>query len=1856
MARLNFKLADSLADQRKSETSSFNDSYLEQIILTALNDRRQRWRNRFEFVWLGRELLAQSTYKKYTIGEGDTIDTLSDRSGYAPIILCYLNPGIKSDQLVPGNVLNMPEGSEIGTNTGDSVKPVDASLTDAEKTQQVTTGQSNENTNLSLVQPEVTGATSTGTDANETVTDLTGTTNTDASATDVTGTTNTTVPENNTATTTGNNTATTTNTTQSEGEVINEPGTTNISEDDLVALDDIWVNDAPVNEKATGDTQTELVPAAAPLLVLPADRSDIVSIWRELTATQKEKYYWTELLKVFTEAQPKVSATNLAAWTRKKLKEGWNFGDPVPLLMATIKAGEKNGAPIVEAYSFSSAWQYAAKTLALPKNADAPFYWRRKFSGTMSYHYLNYSSNTAWKNYVNLKDHADWNAAQLLLDVSGDKTNYDAVVKIKTYNDQLLSEYFVSLVISAQSMMYASETDGDDKINGIFTATTLADLKKKKSDNIAAAKKAEADKAALFGEAGLPSTPSGVYRFKRTLPEGVFELRINRKKWQDLKSYIKSNTDTDYLVDHVTLHFPPGDKESKDIFYMLTHAERIKVLEAFEKEYWLWEEQEKIVNMLIEHTPTDKDATNSSVTNMRTSLWNWLNANNRYHYNEIMEDQENDETRRGYYTSTEEVSVQKENDVAQVDKTPEALVLQYAESVSTYEALHLTLYGMSDRQLAAIGYTGTGTARTFNGTAFIKIAAAETTFMLTNIFRGGEALYRLLKFAGTDGYMKTFLGAENNLWLDLARKGMGDSYYKKLMTERLDKIFTGDSRSLKTATSLITNPEALGSGRNYESYLASLPSTVYAAMTADQQAELIMLVNKGSYTDGTDEETIIRIIESAGTLTKKKIAKAKTEDEKKLLEAQEQKERHDLYDAIHAKDPNLVKLKDGFQFYNEDLLLLKIKGLVGELLDINAYDRKVQKADYYSKDDVIRSMPAAAMAKLTLEKRKEYIKTLLGRTPEEDKMRQQQTYGTYTSIVLFTRVGQADEEALIRLLNTTPGEQLTDILAWLQANHGEFYSELHSAIDGDQFKELHDTLDTLATSKLEAETKNNPEKAKQLEAQRDQMLYQGAAHPKVVPWADPGFFKQFYADHSYEFIVKWTDKNNIALTYYDPRNLKGGIKTKGPFSPWEYIGVEFLDDDADLNADRGEIRMMPAIYLFFLENKQTQRQIGEALDLIFLAVGVGELLAAVKTIQLVIAAIDVALTVGSLVTNSYKEEIPKDLKAAFDIANIAFSFYQVAKLGKVVVQESWQVAEKFITKLDEAVLNGTITGGAAKTMQAEADRLKKMKELAERIDDADVDELKAMQKKVNESNMTAGEKADINADLSRRIKSREHNLKYEADRQRIADNNKPKTDAGDGVPKTDVGGGTTTPVIDTQKAVATATDDSGNAFTIQHPEWGTVQFVRHDGKWFLVNAKNYPADMRVKIVQRYSSQNMDSLRETWLKTKDPNAVKNPVEGTNTQPDVTVKEPEVVKTDDAANTQGDVTVKDPEVVKDPDPVKVDEANVKNVDETKLSEPELQKIEEDLLAEQGARTWRDEAAEEFLAKNNAKAMYVPGEPGKPGVLVFSRNATRSEILEEIKHLKQHKSLKFAALTTEQIIQLEIEAQQQLIRYARMKKWSDAEIKQFEDNLKYWEAKKAEYAKGGDAAKAVEAEVQGFRMADHPDGSGPESKGTRLPTLDEVTVSPLYKRVAIETDINDIALGVNQQQELEIFIENVRSWIYKNWDIVGLYNTTKNYGWGRVFYDSLFSCIANGGKINFNLDGLDIAKALNDPDYMTWVGRYTAWELQQIVRNPVFLDNTVFYLGGRILSKEEVLALGIKPYPKLTTEELRQNALID
>lgn len=122
-------------------------------------------------------------------------------------------------------------------------------------------------------------------------------------------------------------------------------------------------------------------------------------------------------------------------------------------------------------------------------------------------------------------------------------------------------------------------------------------------------------------------------------------------------------------------------------------------------------------------------------------------------------------------------------------------------------------------------------------------------------------------------------------------------------------------------------------------------------------------------------------------------------------------------------------------------------------------------------------------------------------------------------------------------------------------------------------------------------------------------------------------------------------------------------------------------------------------------------------------------------------------------------------------------------------------------------------------------------------------------------------------------------------------------------------------------------------------------------------------------------------------------------------------------------------------------------------------------------------------------------------------------------------------------------------------------------------------------------------------------------------------------------DIALGlqvVEGVSSLGLFARAVSAAPMTRWAELGLFDEGVE-GWGDAFDQVMTRTIAAGFRVHFELRGLDIDDALRG-DPQEWVGRYTAWELQQIVARHDWFSATSFYLDGRLLGIEELESLGI------------------
>jgi hypothetical protein len=1405
----------------------------------------------------------------------------------------------------------------------------------------------------------------------------------------------------------------------------------------------------PVYENEPGDITPSETEEVKPLLEVPVSgkRTDI-KIWTPLTAKQKEDYKWTEVKEKFLETNADVKSPNeLDAWIRKNLRDGWSGGkEAAPSLMKTRVLEKKDGdkGPVFEAYSFSAAWK-GAVDYPLQKNVGAYFYWQHKLSDKRGLYQLEYSSNEQWLNFQNNKDLPSPPDYVLLASVAGEPADQDllaALQNIKSPNDQLLSKEFMLLTNHAQTKMYKGP-DAAAKITGIFTADTAKDIlsfDKKRTDDTNAAN-AEHDKL-LKG--GVPDKNNPInYRYIRNGSEIV----VDHGKLIGFEYVCIQNASQDGLESYVTDNFPPGNVKSVRYFSLLSHKARTNLLAAYNAEWWLTEEQEKIVNQIIQSTPYEADPTDpKNVPNQQIALDTWLHATNAGKtsvYSELKENiNDTSETKRTFFDVTENIApvvagkpkVDTEfiNEILADadDQTKRAGLAEKVDTMSQNQILSLT-----KEQVSKIF----GACRNQYYTDFVK-------------HKGMDHL--LSVWGPKNAAMMAFLLTWDQLeWMDSLFHMLEDTDFEALRDDLFEKTLAGNADVLDLITKISASTAV--AKRDWEVVAAVTPNSVYKYAGKSVQFNIISMLTNSAHADDSDEKTIIRIMNAVGT--QYDADKTLNEADRKI---KKDEERQEMYNMItQTWDPGLDKLMSAFQGRNETVMVQAVNSLNTNSAanDYQSERDKVTNAAPGEKDDVIDTLAPEVIASLNIAERIEYIKIILGRTDIEEKFKGKIFELTGFTPEGLTRVGRDDEESLLLLINTCKKEDISTMLYFLQNNNGDFYASLQAAIDGEQFKKLHENMALAAdeyTGQEMIPDPNNPGgpmiKNPDYMSEQDKnklksdMTEQELNHPAVIPWQDPGMLRQIFGANSKQYGARWTANDEITVTYVDTNiwatsSLVGNIADQfkdhheKKFKPWQLMGVYFLRDDSDLGATKGEIKFMPAAYIFFLKNKQFHQQLNEAIEVAALALGAWELTAALAAAEvsfsaLAMAIIDVALPAGSLFMSSYKENLPPEVREAWEDLNTVIMAYQFIHGGV----EAYKTIRTKIDKLlkaaaklgaeDQAVIKNA-------ALQAEGEV-----RFAEEIDNATIDDLRSLTAELDkkEIKFTLEEEKNIRLKIEERnaILTNDEKLlnKVKAEQDAIKNANKVEPVSVNAKP-----GEILTPSKNSTKETFITYSRNEKGELVAH--FRTVEKGKDDVLCEMiaeVNANGEVEFRAAKVGEEIPEDFQVYTKDEWIKAKT-------AENMNKEEQLLLK--------DKPGAKPKTT---PVKVNEPDPVMPKENG---------EVPEM-------LAYAKAKnvvTVSGKDAERMMEELGVNAMYVPGPGGRPGILVVGPNASKADVFEEMLHMKQHEALGWKKMTKEEIIQGEIDAQTEMIQYAKDNKLPAEKIDEYEQTKKIWEEQKNRLAKG-------------------------------------------------------------------------------------------------------------------------------------------------------------------------------------------------
>ncbi|MBL6445813.1 hypothetical protein JMN32_05815 [Fulvivirga sp. 29W222] len=141
-----------------------------------------------------------------------------------------------------------------------------------------------------------------------------------------------------------------------------------------------------------------------------------------------------------------------------------------------------------------------------------------------------------------------------------------------------------------------------------------------------------------------------------------------------------------------------------------------------------------------------------------------------------------------------------------------------------------------------------------------------------------------------------------------------------------------------------------------------------------------------------------------------------------------------------------------------------------------------------------------------------------------------------------------------------------------------------------------------------------------------------------------------------------------------------------------------------------------------------------------------------------------------------------------------------------------------------------------------------------------------------------------------------------------------------------------------------------------------------------------------------------------------------------------------------------------------------------------------------------------------------------------------------------------------------------------------------------------------------------------------------------LNKLVEVPKYNNVALGKDLNGTLKAFGDEVGANVWTSSTDKIFTK------MYDLPDSYSFERAITSVLNETVkVNGGKVLFDITSVNVEKAivggLVHNQELVFKNLVTEFELQMVLLNQTWFDNIIFHEGGRILSQNELLSIGIK-----------------
>jgi hypothetical protein len=261
--------------------------------------------------------------------------------------------------------------------------------------------------------------------------------------------------------------------------------------------------------------------------------------------------------------------------------------------------------------------------------------------------------------------------------------------------------------------------------------------------------------------------------------------------------------------------------------------------------------------------------------------------------------------------------------------------------------------------------------------------------------------------------------------------------------------------------------------------------------------------------------------------------------------------------------------------------------------------------------------------------------------------------GLIEQIAQGTIVANEDEDSLIRLLATTPNDQISTLAQALQANNGSLLRALEASIDFSEYSLYHAAIGTLFMRAVVPEE-----------------LFEQIRSARVLPWSDPGIVRAWSKPRFYYEEAELTDQGKVRITcWMSPPGVPFGLKIINglELDPDQVVNVQFFTEEDEVGAKEGDVRSLPAINMVALARKQFRGHAFLVADVAAIASGVGGMAGSASQLRRIIAAAELTFGSVDVAVRDYRAEIEalehgKEFLSTWHAVSALVAVYGVTRL------------------------------------------------------------------------------------------------------------------------------------------------------------------------------------------------------------------------------------------------------------------------------------------------------------------------------------------------------------------------------------------------------------------------------------------------------------------------------------------------------------------------------------------------------------------------------------------------------------------